>query len=1582
MTIILSNSLLDYINLKLRINSFLYLCALLCGNMLAIIFSYCLSSPMTKAFKIIRAILISLFVLGVGIPIGFYVALSTPWAQDKLRSIGESELSNLLGTDVSIGEVGFAPFDNIILKNVTIKDDFGKNALSIGQLAARFEFGHFLREQELIFDYASIDRMDARLYKPTDDGQLNIAKIIDHLKPKDKDKPPTRFELAISTVEIRNSSFRFDVLDAPKRDSGIDTKHISVTEFELSAFIPRITHEGVVVELSHFSVKEKSGLCISDFTTKLSFLPTKIALEKPILVLPNSRIALKSFEFTPKNVGELAQLGRSIPIDLGIDKGSFIKLCDLAWAVPAFAEVDRRFNISFDASGVIDDINLQRLSIEESGGQMLNVYASGHVTGLPQTDSVYIDKLDLGLRARGSEISDITAQLANKMSPRAISIINALGDVNLSAQASGNIRGINGKIDILSSIGTINFDGEAQFNPVDKSGAMDALVNITDFDLGTLLADSRLGRVSLSVDADASMHGKNISATGNIDVASIEYLGNTFTDISIDGEYHPDRTFAANVDMNNTFGVLNLDATGSLNLRKPILQLSSSIRKLDISSLGVKGKYEGYKLSADIDSELEGDINDWINGTIDLRDIAFVAPNDEKPSLHINNISLSADNHNKPASVVLASDFINGRIEGEICLHTLPQDIISSIGTVLPVFIKDDNKTSIANCDVHTNRFVYEFEIDNAQALSTFFKLPVQIIYPISIDGSMDMSSRKMLFSLDAPWMLNGNKIIENTALQAELNAGEDPTASVYITTQMPTKKGDMALVTLLTAANNRVDTRIDWMLKRDKPINGIFSFSTLLGKNDDGKLTADVDISPCDINFGTDTWHLDQSNIFYAPGDISIDGFNMTAGSQNIAIDGHASSNPESTLSVDLRNIDLISIFETLDINKALIGGRATGRFDAKALLSTEPRISCGNLHVDSISYNYCVLGNAEVSADWDNDAAAVMLDADVTNPEGKHSHIYGSITPAKEELDINFDADHIRVAFLKPFMSAFAQDVTGYASGHARLFGTFKYIDLEGDIYADNFGLKVGFTNTWFYCTDSVHITPGKILIDEATVRDINGNTARLNGRVDHKFFKEPSFDFRITEAQNFLSYDVTPKLSPDWYGRIYGNGSAFISGEPGVVDIKVNMATAPSSTFTFVLSDMEVADEYTFITFRDRTEKVITDSLIEAVDYVPLIVREQQRRAMQKNVDEPTEYNMDIQVDITPQANIIVVMDPIGGDEIKSNGEGSLRMTYRSAGNDLRMYGTYTIERGSYNFTLQDIIVKDFKIKDDSSIAFTGDPYAARLDINAIYSVNANLSDLDESFLQDKELNRTNVPVNALLKVSGDMRQPDISFDLEFPTLTSDTYRKVRSIVSTDEMMNRQIIYLLALGRFYTPEYMSTTKGNELFSVASSTIGSQLTSMLGKLSENWSIAPNLRSDKGDFSDVEFDLALSSSLLNNRLRLNGNFGYRDKSLNTNQFIGDFDIEYLLNRTGTWRLKAYNRYNDQNYYLRTAQTTQGVGIMFRRDFDKLFNFLRPKRKNKVETPTSGIQQADSLSTDSLQNKTETPHIIATDSIH
>ena len=102
---------------------------------------------------------------------------------------------------------------------------------------------------------------------------------------------------------------------------------------------------------------------------------------------------------------------------------------------------------------------------------------------------------------------------------------------------------------------------------------------------------------------------------------------------------------------------------------------------------------------------------------------------------------------------------------------------------------------------------------------------------------------------------------------------------------------------------------------------------------------------------------------------------------------------------------------------------------------------------------------------------------------------------------------------------------------------------------------------------------------------MKDIFGNKAQLNGWVTHECFKKPRFEFRVTDARNFLCFDVTERISPDWFGRIFCNGGAFVKGIPGFIDINVNISTAPNSTFTFVLSDTEAAGEYTFLTYRHK-------------------------------------------------------------------------------------------------------------------------------------------------------------------------------------------------------------------------------------------------------------------------------------------------------------------------------------------------------------------------------------------------------------
>jgi hypothetical protein len=89
-----------------------------------------------------------------------------------------------------------------------------------------------------------------------------------------------------------------------------------------------------------------------------------------------------------------------------------------------------------------------------------------------------------------------------------------------------------------------------------------------------------------------------------------------------------------------------------------------------------------------------------------------------------------------------------------------------------------------------------------------------------------------------------------------------------------------------------------------------------------------------------------------------------------------------------------------------------------------------------------------------------------------------------------------------------------------------------------------------------------------------------------------------------------------------------------------------------------------------------------------------------------------------------------------------------------------------------------------------------------------------------------------------------------------------------------------------------------------------------------------------------------LSGRLLNNRLLINGNFGYRDNPTTTNNFIGDFDLQWLLNKKGTFSLKAYSKTNDR-YFTKSSLTTQGVGLAVKKDFNSwkdILKLLVPKK--------------------------------------
>lgn len=427
--------------------------------------------------------------------------------------------------------------------------------------------------------------------------------------------------------------------------------------------------------------------------------------------------------------------------------------------------------------------------------------------------------------------------------------------------------------------------------------------------------------------------------------------------------------------------------------------------------------------------------------------------------------------------------------------------------------------------------------------------------------------------------------------------------------------------------------------------------------------------------------------------------------------------------------------------------------------------------------------------------------------------------------------------------------------------------------------------------------------------------------------------------------------------FYGTIYATGNASISGNQlDGVNIDVAMTTNRNSTFTYIKDYISTATSNQFIKFVDKTPRrvAIQDSLF-------LSAYEQAQREITEEEEEEgeTDIHLNLLVDATPDATMRIIMDPIAGDYISGKGSGNIRTEFYNKG-DVKMFGNYRINQGIYKFSLQEVIRKDFIIKDGSSITFNGSPLDAILDITASYTVNsASLNDLISN--ASAYVDQTNVKVNCIMNLTGQLTSPDIKMELELPNERDEVQALVRNYIPTDEQMNMQILYLLSIGKF-SPENADANQNSDMMSsVLSSTLSGQLNNALSHIinSNNWNFGTNFSTGEKGWTDVEFETMLSGQLLNNRLLINGNFGYRDNPLANTNFVGDFDAEWLVTRSGDIRLKAYNETNDR-YYTKTNLTTQGIGIIFKKEFNKwnellFWNSLKRKKKSKAENDSTAL---------------------------
>lgn len=913
----------------------------------------------SAAWKVFRAVVSALLLAAVILPVSLYVLLSIDPVQNGIRDIGSKELSRLLGADVSIGKVMIHPFNKLDIRNVNLA--IGNDTIArLDRVSAAFELMYFLRTRRFVIDYAYVDGMYAGISRKTPDAALNIETIIEHLK-SDKPHEEKPFDIEINTVIIRNASASYDVLSAPPADSAkFCPEHIAVRDLAVNAYIPRISNNRYQVQLDHLSFSERSGFELKALRAKADFGRNGARLYDFSLDLSESHLAFEPLELHFSGYEDIRRALREEHVNVNTVGINSVYLPDLKAFAPVLENFDCHASLVIEAQGTLDDLHLNTLAVRDGRGRAFSLVASGNVSSLTDREQLSYSLERANISFDGRDM----AKIFHTIIPENISgLMSKIPDYNVEFTASGTVAHGNASVKAFGTPGTIT--AKARYDGHGRIYNFFGDVSTENLNLGMLADDSALGLLTATINGSVRTGWKPSGDIVAI-ISNIGFKGYNYSGIKADVKLNNGKRVEADVAVNDPAAhllayVLYDNSEGLHNISG-----TATASEIDLQRLGLIKDKEGYLLGAKMNIQGAGSSVDDISGSVGLYDIRWLDRYGR--GIKVSKMEVNADPTADVPSLSIDSDVMRGAIEGTYTLSTLPMQLRDMAAHFMPAFFSNENKSVRIKNDSQ-NDFHFDFTLLPSEKLTEFLGIPFHVMYDVNIEGDVDSRKGIAVVNIDAPYLRQGKKLYENTSVLASLDTARQ-SSRVYLTTQFGTKKGEMALSGLLTTANNRVDTHIDWTIERAIPINGTLGFSTLLrdkpGKTAEGPFPVDarIEFNPGTINFGDETWKIQSSTIDITPAKIEVENFRLATESQTIDIDGLVGNGEFDNLSVALDNISLLPIFETLEIDNALLSGRATGVFTARNLLGQEPYFACDNLHVDSIGYQRCTIGNADIKA------------------------------------------------------------------------------------------------------------------------------------------------------------------------------------------------------------------------------------------------------------------------------------------------------------------------------------------------------------------------------------------------------------------------------------------------------------------------------------------------------------------------------------------------------------------------------------------------------------------------------------------
>ncbi|MFN7117033.1 MAG: translocation/assembly module TamB domain-containing protein [Saprospiraceae bacterium] len=1370
----------------------------------------------------------------------------------------------------------------------------------------------------------------------------------------------TSTRIIIENFLLRNGQFalhnyrRAPVKTTPNDE--IDYEHLDVFNINIDIHNFALLRDTFQGNIKSIALRERSGFILNELAAKDAIItPRSVGLYNFHLITPYTQLG-DTLIFKYRDYDGFSDFNNKVLME-GHVNNSAVALRDIMVFAPGLKE-NTFFNknknevieIDGEVRGSVNTLRVRDLNLRLSDGSVVQGNFSSRNLAVKNEEilNLRLDRLSTRVRTLRELIPGLSLPPS----------FDRLGRLNFKGSFDGFFSDFVAYGDLNTDIGRAVMDMRMNLkNGIEKAGYSGKL-SLRNFDLGKWSNNPDFGLVTFTseVKNGVGLRAQTASAQLTAEIQNFTFKNYNYQNARLDGQLNRN-LFNGNFVIQDE----NVDFKfrGLLNYKDsiPVFDFQATINKIDLKKLNLAKA--DLVLSGRVDLNLSDDRFSYMQGEAAANNLHLIYNGNEQYDIaYIEAMSYFDSLGNKVFQV--ESDAMKAFIRGKFDIEQIPEAFIQYFQRNYPKFasrlgIKPNRR------NINTADFTYNIEIIDSKGINRIVDAKLGRLRDVKISGLYDGTNDSLMLQLDLPSLKYNDIQVNDAAVTINL-LKDQGWLDLYITSTVLNDKQTLEPITILS------------FMKKDTMEFGINYYSDGLLDN----LTLEGFFYPVDstlfqVQFKQSNlvilempWQIDPGNqITFGKNHIEAKNFTLQSNRRKLILETQNNKGVKVSLSdFNFSVIDQIWDDEVLEFG---------GTFDMIA--QVDDLFKMENIQVnmlsDTLLVNGCNLGTMNGDVVANNlksplDMSLLIRDG-TSRLTARGTYNLADLAEADlsrpvalEQLSKYFDfqvgLQRFPLCILEEMVAGVFSQIEGEVDGEVRINGAGGKPNINGKVDIMNGMIAVDYLKT-AYTFPKSEVKIGNYLFDASgtVLYDKYGHKATVQGGLRHNRLRDMGVDARL-RTPRFLVLDTKKEDNNLFYGHAIASGDVRFNGPFDRIDIYITATANDSARLVIPLSTAGDATKLTYINFVDKSKE-------EEAKNQPL-----------RDRPELKGVRLEMNLTIRDEAQVELVFNEQTGEVIRGSGRGNIRILMPRNGS-FQMFGDYNIQDGDYLFSLYNVVNKNFRVREGGNIRWTGDPMAAQINIEAEYTgLNTSVANFIQEYLanassevKSNASQATNVVL--LLHLQGDLRQPIINFNIEFPALTGELKNyadnKLRVLKQDQNELNRQVFGLIVVGQFLPTDF--ALQGSEIiYNTVSEFVSNQLSLLLTELFsdlitdgrvlsgidldiaynqyQSVDLGEGQAFNRGD----EFQVQLRQNFFNDRLSVlvGGNLDIgtnaRTAAAAGTFFGNDVVIEYVLNKDRSLKLRVYQRLQPDIGGGRRFQV--GTGISFRKEFDSFGEFIRDLR--------------------------------------